>query len=73
LLNFNGKLHFQKTLVLALQHGRIQAECMFANGGLLKVREREIQREHGGMQVGSVGALKTCTNPWEGQTLEIPT
>jgi hypothetical protein len=50
--------------------------------GLLEDREREIQREHGGVQVGSVdkaacssfsGSFKTYSNPRQVQTQVIPT
>jgi hypothetical protein len=46
--------------------------------GLLKVREREIQKEHGGVPAERAcfsfsGAFKTYINPWKGQTQEIPT
>jgi hypothetical protein len=50
--------------------------------GLLKVRERETQRDHGEHRwsppaerasFSFSGAFKTYTTPWGGQTQEIPT
>jgi hypothetical protein len=49
---------------------------------LLTVRKKEIQREHGRMQVESAGkracfsfsgAFKSYINPWGGQIQELPT
>jgi hypothetical protein len=50
--------------------------------GLLKVRGRKIQREHGGMQVESAGreracfsfsgVFKTYTTPWEDRPRRFP-
>jgi hypothetical protein len=51
---------------------------------LLNIKEKEIQREYDGVQVESSGrerrvcfsfsgAFKTYSNPWGGQTQEIPT
>jgi hypothetical protein len=46
--------------------------------GLLKAKEKEIQREHDEVQVESLcfsfsDAFKTYTNKWGGQIQEVPT
>jgi hypothetical protein len=77
-----AKQCFQKTLVLVFQRGKIQAERTPGyKWGLLKVREREIQREHGAHRwnppaeracFSFSGAFKTYTNPWEGRPRRFP-
>jgi hypothetical protein len=68
-------------LVLALQHGRIQAECV----GVNRVYEKLGEGKYKGSMMGPrwsllaeracfsfSGAFKTYINPWGGQTQEIP-
>jgi hypothetical protein len=49
----DGKWCFQKTLILAFQHKKIPSRMREYKWGLLKGREREIQREHGRVHVES--------------------
>jgi hypothetical protein len=76
---FNGKMMFSENLGLCASLWKNPSRTHVYKGGLLKVREGNTkgawwgaggvhqQREH-----AFSGVFKTYTNPWGGQTQEIP-
>jgi hypothetical protein len=80
-IGVNGKLCFQKILVLALWHERFQAEHMCVNGVYQMLWKGKYKGEHARVEVESTckercfsfsGAFKTYPNLWEGRNQEIP-
>jgi hypothetical protein len=71
-LSVNGKVVFSKDFGSCIPAWKNPSRTQGCKWGLLKFREREIQREHGGVQVefhwqrvyfSLSGAFKTYTNP----------